>query len=266
MTSARFFRHRETHSDPYRPTDSRLRATIGILARQNPLKNNASTRTKDDIETIRHLYIDLDHAGATALEEIESSNLVPRPNYVLSTSEGKYQVVWKVEDISLDDAEGLQRAMVNEFGGDPAATDSTRVLRLPGFANKKYTENFYVRARLESTQTYHRPDFRLQIDLQDSPRHQHQDIGSGYAQRPTALSQSERDWAFAKRTLARGDDPQEVIRRIADYRAKEKHPNYARYTVEKAQAALRRTLTENDRSADPSADTPEVTQDPIKMP
>lgn len=237
-----------------------------IYVGMNPLKTNASTRTKDDIETIRHLYIDLDHAGSTALEEIESSNLVPRPNYVLSTSEGKYQVVWKVEDISLEDAEGLQRAMVNEFGGDPAATDSTRVLRLPGFANKKYTESFYVRARLESTQTYHLRDFKLQIDSQDSPRHQHQDMGSGYAQRPTALSQSERDWAFAKRALARGDDPQEVIRRIADYRAEEKHPNYARYTVEKAQAALHRTLTANDRTAQPSADTPEVTQDPIKMP
>lgn len=45
-------------------------------------------------------------------------------------------------------------------------------------------------------------------------------------------------FAFAKRALARGDDPDEVIRRIADYRAEEKHPNYARYTVEKAQAAL----------------------------
>src|SRR5215472_6661481 len=146
-----------------------------IYVGMNPLRSNASTRTKDDIETIRHLYIDLDHAGPTALEEIEGSSLVPRPNYVLNTSEGKYQVVWKVEDISLDDAEGLQRAMVNEFGGDPAATDSTRVLRLPVFANKTYTENFCVRARLESNQTYHLRDFRLEIDSQESPRHLHQD-------------------------------------------------------------------------------------------
>jgi hypothetical protein len=35
------------------------------------------------------------------------------------------------------------------------------------------------------------------------------------------------DWAYAKRALARGDDPEEVIRRIADYRADEKHdPEY----------------------------------------
>src|SRR5580704_16524203 len=52
------------------------------------------------------------------------------------------------------------------------------------------------------------------------------------------LSQSERDWAFAKRALARGDDPEEVIRRIADYRGDEKHANYARHTVEKAKFGL----------------------------
>ena len=53
------------------------------------------------------------------------------------------------------------------------------------------------------------------------------------------ITQSERDWAFAKRALARGDDHEEVIRRITDYRGDAKHASYARYTVEKAQAALR---------------------------
>ena len=42
--------------------------------------------------------------------------------------------------------------------------------------------------------------------------------GGGQSTPPGDLSQSERDWAFAKRALARGDDPEEVIRRIADYR------------------------------------------------
>ena len=53
-------------------------------------------------------------------------------------------------------------------------------------------------------------------------------------------SQSEHDWAYAKRALARGDDPEVVIQRIADYRAEDKDdPNYyARHTVAKAQAHL----------------------------
>jgi predicted PhzF superfamily epimerase YddE/YHI9 len=35
-------------------------------------------------------------------------------------------------------------------------------------------------------------------------------------------SQSEADWAYAKRALARGDDPELVIHRIADFRSEDK--------------------------------------------
>lgn len=220
-----------------------------IYVGMNPLKQDASTRTKDDIETIRHLYLDLDHGGSTALEAIENSDLVPQPNYVLNTSPGKFQVVWKVEGITLEEAEGLQHAMVREFGGDPAATDSTRVLRLPGFANKKYDADFYVQAHVESTQTYHLRDFKLQIDSQDAPRHHHEQVVREQSTPRSALSQSEHDWAYAKRALARGDDPEVVIRRIADYRADEKHAGYARHTVEKAQAELQQTKSTHEEES-----------------
>src|SRR6266851_2826909 len=147
-----------------------------IYIGMNPLKQDASTRTKDDIESIRHLYVDLDHDGSAALEGIKNSDLVPQPNYVLNTSPEKFQVVWKVEGVALEEAEALQHAMVREFGGDPAATDSTRVLRLPGFANKKYDQDFYVQARVESTETYHLRDFKVPMDSPDAPRHHNEDI------------------------------------------------------------------------------------------
>ena len=222
-----------------------------IYVGMNPLKQDASTRTKDDIETIRHLYIDLDHGGSAALEAIKNSDLVPQPNYVLNTSPDKFQVVWKVEGITPEEAEALQRAMVREFGGDPAATDSTRVLRLPGFANKKYDQDFYVEARFESTQTYHLRDFKVPIDSQDAPRHHNEETARNHRAPGTALSQSEHDWAYAKRALARGDDSEEVIRRIADYRANDKSDPvyYARHTVSKAQEDLqRRTIGAETRS------------------
>lgn len=210
-----------------------------IYVGMNALQHHASTRTKDDIEKISHVYVDLDHGGTASLEALENSDLVPRPNYVLETSPEKFQVVWKVEGMSIEEAEGLNQEMVREFDGDPAATDSTRVLRLPGFANKKYEEDFYVQARTESTQTYHLRDFKLQIDSQDAPRH-HEEVARRQSASSSALSQSEHDWAYAKRALARGDDPKEIIRRIADYRAADKHdPHYyAQHTVTKAQSEL----------------------------
>jgi hypothetical protein len=67
------------------------------------------------------------------------------------------------------EAETLQRAMVSEFGGDPSATDSTRVLRVPNFVNRKYETQHLVEARAEATQTYHLEDFRLRTDAHDGP-------------------------------------------------------------------------------------------------
>jgi hypothetical protein len=211
-----------------------------IYIGMNPLRKDAATRTKEDIESVRHLYLDLDHGGTEALEAIENSSVLPTPNYVLNSSPEKHQVVWKVEGMNLEEAEGLLHAMAREFGGDLAATDATRVLRVPGFANKKYEADFYVEARRESTETYHLPDFKLHIDSQDSPRRNYYNRAKPQSSPRPSLSQSEHDWSFAKRALARGDDPEEVVQRIAQHRAADKSDpeNYARRTVTKAQADL----------------------------
>src|SRR6201998_1738447 len=172
-----------------------------IYVGMNPLQHHASTRTKDDIEQISHVYLDVDHGGTASLEALENSDLVPPPNYVLNTSPEKYQVVWKVEGMTTAEAEALNQAMVREFGGDPAATDSTRVLRLPGFANKKYETDFYVQARAESAQNYHLRDFKLEIDPQNAPRHHQEEVARKPLTQSSTLSQSEHDWAYAKRAL-----------------------------------------------------------------
>ena len=220
-----------------------------IYVGMNALKRHASTRTKDDIENISHVYLDLDYGGTPALDVVQNSDLVPRPTYVLNTSPEKFQIVWKVDGMAIDEAEALNQSMVREFNGDPAATDATRVLRLPGFVNKKYEPDFYVQARAESTQTYHLRDFKLEIDSQDAPRHY--ELRRKQSTSGGNLSQSEHDWAYAKRALARGDEPEEIIRRIADYRATDKHDPvyYARHTVMNAQLALRhmRSVTESSR-------------------
>jgi hypothetical protein len=211
-----------------------------IYIGMNTLKPEAHSRTKEDIQTVRHLYLDIDHEGPAALTKIRQSNLVPGPNYTINTSHEKFQVVWRVEAISPEQAEALLRAMARKFGGDPAATDSTRVLRLPGFINRKYEIEFRVQAEKHTDRIHHLQDFRLRTEPIDSDfraTHRTQTSGSP-ASRP--LTQSEHDWAYAKRALARGDDPQEIIRRIADYRAGEKHDpsDYARRTVTKAQTDL----------------------------
>src|SRR5579859_6516993 len=51
-----------------------------IYVGMNPLRQDASTRTKEDIESIRHVYLDLDSGGPEALKSVENSSSVPKPN------------------------------------------------------------------------------------------------------------------------------------------------------------------------------------------
>jgi len=142
--------------------------------------------------------------------------------------------------VAQDEAESLLHSLANKFGGDVAATDSTRVLRLPGFANRKLPEEFIVQARQESNPVYTLRDFTIDEDSPEAPRH----FGEAQERRRTLPndheSQSEHDWAYAKRALSRGDDPEVVIQRIADFRSNDKSDPvyYARLTVNKAQAQL----------------------------
>jgi len=134
----------------------------------NALKPQAHTRTKDDIETIRHLYIDIDHDGSKSLANIGQSELVPPPSFVLEKSPDKFQVIWKVDDINPEQAEAILHPLAHQFEGDPAATDSTRVLRLPGFANKKFDEDFLVKVHSHTGRTHHLRDFKLGNEPVDS--------------------------------------------------------------------------------------------------
>jgi hypothetical protein len=218
------------------------REGFDVYLGMNPLKPTARTRTKEDILAIRHLYVDLDHEGAKSLAAIEQSGNVPRPNYVLSTSPDKFQVVWRVDGIAQEQAEALLRALARKFKGDPAATDSTRVLRVPGFVNKKYDEEHTVKAEQRSDRVHNWHDFKLRTDNLDSP---YQPLGRSSITRARTdgpLSQSEHDWAFAIRQLAKGTDPEQIIHEIADYRKGQKHDvlDYARRTVAKAQTEIER--------------------------
>ena len=189
----------------------------------NPIKDGAYSRTKDNIKGIHHVYLDLDRKGDESLQTIRNSTETPAPNFVLDTSPSKHQVVWKVSGLSQDEAESLLHSLANQFAGDLAATDSTRVLRLPGFANRKLSEEFIVQARQKTDTVYTLRDFTIHEDSPETSRHL--DHGE---ERPRTMpsghkSQSEQDWAYAKRALARGDDPEVVIQRIADYRFADKH-------------------------------------------
>jgi len=222
--------------------DEQNQGGADIFLGMNPIKDHCCNRTKENIREIRHVYLDLDEDAPASLLAIRTTGDIPTPNFVLDTSAAKSQVIWRVEGLDQDEAESLLRSLATAFRGDLAATDISRVLRVPGFANRKYNEQFLVRAIQETDQIYHLRDFAAYEDSPDAPRHLEDDHGHTRRMPLRHRSQSEADWAYAKRALARGDAPEEVIQKIADYRADDKaDPDYyARLTVTKAQAELLR--------------------------
>lgn len=220
------------------------RSGADVFIGMNPLRADSLARTKEDVREIRHVYLDLDEDAPSSMRAIRTSGDTPWPNFVIDTSPEKNQVVWRVEGLDRQQAESLLRSLAAQFRGDSAATDISRVLRMPGFRNRKYGGEVMVRAVQETTAIYRLRDFVIHEDSLIASRR----LGDRYttARRVSAghKSQSEADWAYAKRALARGDDPGQIIRRISDYRAREKADPlyYARHTVKKAQA----DLTPND--------------------
>jgi hypothetical protein len=228
-------------------------AGADIFIGMNPVKSGALSRTKEYVKEIRHAYLDLDEEAGASLQAIRTSGDVPPPNFVLDTSPGKHQVVWRVEGLDRKQAEALLRALASQYGGDPAATDISRLLRLPGFVNRKYNEAFIVQAFQETDAVYHLQDFRVQDNSPESPRQPSDSERSGRLVSSGHRSQSEADWAYAKRALARGDSADQVIQRIADYRSEDKADPlyYARLTVIKAQLSQMQSSQRPETNAAP---------------
>jgi hypothetical protein len=203
----------------------------------NTLKRGSRGRTKEDVDCIRHIFLDFDQNGDRAVEKLLARNDLPVPNYLVSTSPDKWQVIWKVEGFEKAAAEELEKGLVRSTGADPCVVDVARVLRLPGFYNHKYRPAFLVTAQGRSD-SIRGPDHfpKLPVDepvdelpLRASPSHRQ---GTGL----NLPSQSERDWAYAKRALGRGEPERRVTEEIARYRVGQKHNphDYAQRTVRKA--------------------------------
>jgi hypothetical protein len=209
-------------------------ANIYVVA--NPLRSGSRKRTKECIAAVRHLYLDLDTDGESRLTWLRASDAVPPPNAILSTSFGKYQILWRVDGFTLEQQESALRLLAITFGGDPACTDCNRVLRLPGFLNCKYDPACRVTVEYPGDFTWNSDDFRLDILAADA-------ILSSRAitarKHPSNHSNSEHDWAWVLNELARGKDAAKLTRKLASRRSDKPNPlYYAQQTVDVASARL----------------------------
>ena len=207
-----------------------------VYVAANPLRSGSRKRTKDRIAEVRHLYIDIDVNGEERIAALRASAVVPVPSAILSTSPGKYQALWKVEGFDFDQQENMLKLLVITFGGDSACTDRNRVLRLPGFLNRKYDPAHQVTVEYPSDSIYHPEDFRLDDALLNTvlpPRGNAQTYATG------KNTHSEQDWAWSVQQLSLGEDAANLTLELASRRSDKSNPiYYAQRTIDIASARL----------------------------
>jgi hypothetical protein len=210
-----------------------------VYISMNTLKAGTHRRTKNDVDLIRHIYLDFDEQGTAAVEALLERDDLPAPNYLINSSPDKWQVIWKIAGCSKDDAQEIERGLVRDTGADPAVVDIARVLRLPGFYNHKYSRPHMVAVESRSEQVSgpeHFPRLRSDSDARYT-----KSIEREANRHPVGrITQSERDWGHVRSKLRQGAPPEELIEELTVERADKFNPeDYARRTVEKAVASLR---------------------------
>jgi hypothetical protein len=207
-----------------------------VYVAANPLLPGSRKRTKECIAEVRHLYIDVDVDGEERIAALRASDAVPVPSTILSTSPGKYQALWKVEGFDFDQQENTLKSLVIAFGGDSACTDRNRVLRVPGFSNRKYDPAHPVSVEYPSDSIYHPDDFRLDDALSNAVLPLR---GTARTYATGKNTHSEQDWAWAVQQLSLGEDAANLTLELASRRSDKPNPlYYAQRTIDIASTRL----------------------------
>lgn len=205
-----------------------------IYVAANPLLPGSRRRTKECIASVRHLYLDIDEDGDARLAALRASDSVPLASAILSTSPGKYQILWRVEGFDFAGQELMLKQIASAFGGDPACTDCNRVLRIPGFYNRKYSPAHFVAVEYPSDATAHPSDFRLPNAYAMSELSLR---GDARPIAPGKHSHSESDWAWVLHELSHGKDAVTLTHELALRRSDKPNPMYyAQRTIDIASA------------------------------
>ena len=205
-----------------------------IYVAANPLRPGSRKRTKESIASVRHVYLDIDEDGDARLATLRAADAVPTASAILSTSPGKYQVFWRVEGFDFEQQETALKRLAIAFGGDPACTDCNRVLRIPGFLNRKYSPAHLVTVEYPSDAIAHPADFCLPDDMMIAAFPRRENARTDGFRKD---SHSEADWAWICHELARGKDAGKLTHELASRRADKPNPlYYAQRTVDMASA------------------------------
>jgi hypothetical protein len=83
-----------------------------------------------EITRVRALFVDFDNAPLPERWHV-------RPHWITNTSPGKHQAFWFVRNLPVAEFRAAQLRLAARYGGDPAVSNPSRVMRVPGFMHQK---------------------------------------------------------------------------------------------------------------------------------
>lgn len=110
----------------------------GVFVAINEHKQNAA-RSKKTTTKVRAVFVDFDDPE-TAADQVAQISAVLQPTMVVESSPGKFHVYYVLANqgsILVPEFTFWQRHLSKEYGGDPKCSDSSRVMRVPGFVHNK---------------------------------------------------------------------------------------------------------------------------------
>ena len=131
-------------------------------------KSNTTQRTHENISAVRHVFIDIDKNGKESLNRLKSAveaKSIPLPAFIVESSPNKYQAIWNIEGVTIEQGKQLNISLISAFDSDPACKDVARVLRIPGYCNLKpeYSKPVCTIVERGSTDINGFSDFKLEI-------------------------------------------------------------------------------------------------------
>lgn len=224
-----------------------------VFISMSSLKPDSAGRRKDDVQEVRHVFLDVDERGEEIAQQILNDRTMPTPHHILESSPGKRQIIWSVTGFTIPEAEQLMRGMAHTLGTDTQVWDVARVLRLPNFINNKYPELQHVVKDVAVMSAAKR-----EYEPQDFPKMEqavYQGREPSERTRPQTLltesgkiDRSAQDWGWVMRKLERGESPTAVKMELEARRPDKPRPAYyAETTVDKAYATFQQSNRVTDR-------------------
>ena len=208
-------------------------------------ENKSRKRTKSNFEDNQSVvYLEFD--SPNQFDNLIDNRVIPYPSAVVGSSEGRNHVYWKLsEPIPKRKQEELMANLARSVGADTAATDVSRVLRLPTFCNKKPERNNY-QCQLVYPNNPEDPQIETSFDelISICEEYEETKIPSQHAHacatvsinRSSAIDRSAQDWALVNQKLFEDQmNPEDVQIWLMERRGDKPNPSYySTRTVKKA--------------------------------